>query len=150
MTLKWGTRKQILQDVTGEFPAGSLTAVMGPSGGGKTTFMNALSNRAPYGDVTGKIWVNGFEGNFGEYPKQVGFVPQDDIMFDRLTVYQNLYYSAMVRLPEDMPREKKLKIIEDVIQVLDLEQVRHTVVGSPGKRGISGGQKKRVNIGIEL
>ncbi|KAF4665918.1 hypothetical protein FOL46_003363 [Perkinsus olseni] len=150
MTLKWGTRRQILQDVTGEFPAGSLSAVMGPSGGGKTTFMNALSNRAPYGDVTGKVWVNGFEGNFGEYPKQLGFVPQDDIMFDRLTVYQNLYYSAMVRLPEDMPREKKLKIIEDVIQVLDLEQVRHTIVGSPGRRGISGGQKKRVNIGIEL
>ncbi|KAF4688317.1 hypothetical protein FOZ60_002920 [Perkinsus olseni] len=150
MTLKWGTRRRILQDVTGEFPAGSLSAVMGPSGGGKTTFMNALSNRAPYGDVTGKIWVNGFEGNFGEYPKQLGFVPQDDIMFDRLTVYQNLYYSAMVRLPEDMPREKKLKIIEDVIQVLDLEQVRHTIVGSPGRRGISGGQKKRVNIGIEL
>ncbi|KAF4652947.1 hypothetical protein FOZ61_009295 [Perkinsus olseni] len=149
MRLKKGGKK-ILDDVSGLFPPGSLVAVMGPSGGGKTTFMNALSNRAPYGDVTGKIWVNGFEGNFGEYPKQLGFVPQDDIMFDRLTVYQNLYYSAMVRLPEDMPREKKLKIIEDVIQVLDLEQVRHTIVGSPGRRGISGGQKKRVNIGIEL
>ncbi|KAF4663458.1 hypothetical protein FOL47_005725 [Perkinsus chesapeaki] len=149
MTLKKGGRK-ILDYVSGTFPPGSLVAVMGPSGGGKTTFMNALSNRAPYGDVTGRIWINGFEGTFGEYPKQVGFVPQDDIMFDRLTVYQNLLYSAMVRLPREMPRKLKIKIVEDVIQVLDLEQIRHTVVGSPEKRGISGGQKKRVNIGIEL
>ena len=74
-------------------------------------------------------------------------------MHDDLTVYQNLYFSAMLRLPKDMPHAQKIGIIEDVIAILDLQNIRDSVVGggsSSAKRGISGGQKKRVNIGLEL
>ncbi len=82
---------------------------------------------------------------------EVGFVPQDDIMHDGLTVYQNIYFSAMLRLPAGMSHAQKIGIIEDVLNILDLQAIRNSVVGGAGSaRGISGGQKKRVNIGLEL
>ena len=141
----------VLEGVTGEFPPGSLVALMGPSGGGKSTFLNALANRAPYGDVSGEVSLNGVKGEtIGKYPRLIGFVPQDDIMHDDLTVYENLLYSARLRLPPSLPAAQQRQIVEDVLQILDLDRIRDVVVGSPEKRGISGGQKKRVNIGIEL
>jgi ABC-type multidrug transport system ATPase subunit len=141
----------VLEGVTGEFPPGSLVAVMGGSGAGKSTFMNALANRAPYGDVTGEVSLNGVKGEtIGKYPRLVGFVPQDDIMHDDLTVYENLVYSARLRLPPSISPEQQRAIVEDVIEILDLNRIRDSIVGSPEKRGISGGQKKRVNIGMEL
>ena len=75
MTLK-SNRASVLAGITGSFPCGSLVALMGPSGGGKTTFMNALLGRAAYGNVTGDITVNGVKGGLTSVPSLVGFVPQ--------------------------------------------------------------------------
>ena len=150
MTLK-GNGAVVLEGVTGEFPQGSLVAVMGGSGAGKSTFMNALANRAPYGRVTGEVSLNGIGGeSIGKYPRLVGFVPQDDIMHDDLSVYANLFYSAKLRLPPSISPEQQRAIVEDVIEILDLGRIRDSIVGNAEKRGISGGQKKRVNIGMEL
>jgi len=149
MTLKQGGAK-ILSGVTGRFPAGSLIALMGPSGGGKTTFMNALLGRASYANVTGSIKVNGTENGFAKARNMMGFVPQDDILHETLTVFQNLLFQAHLRLPSDVDTEKKNKHVEEVIKVLGIEHIQDNVVGSPESRGISGGQKKRVNIGMEL
>lgn len=150
MTLK-GNGAVVLEGVTGEFPQGSVVAVMGGSGAGKSTFMNALANRAPYGNVSGEVSLNGIAGeSIGKYPRLVGFVPQDDIMHDDLSVYENLLYSAKLRLPPSISPEQQRAIVEDVIEILDLGRIRDSVVGSAEKRGISGGQKKRVNIGMEL
>lgn len=150
MTLR-GSGAIVLEGVTGEFPAGSLVAVMGGSGAGKSTFMNALADRAPYGIVSGQVALNGVMGEtIGKYPRLVGFVPQDDIMHDDLTVYENLLYSARLRLPPSVSTSQQRAIVEDVLEILDLNRIRDSVVGSPEKRGISGGQKKRVNIGMEL
>ena len=141
----------VLDGVTGEFPAGSLVAVMGGSGAGKSSFMSALADRAPYGEILGEVTLNGVPGdNIGKYPRLVAFVPQDDILHEDLTVYENLLFSARLRLPPTIPLEQQKAIVEDVLQILDLEKIRNKVVGSPDKRGISGGQKKRVNIGVEL
>ena len=141
----------VLDGVSGEFPPGSLVAVMGGSGAGKTTFMNALADRAPYGTVTGDVRINGIPGEtLSKYPRLVGFVPQDDIMHDDLTVFENLMYSARLRLPPSIPPAQQRAIVEDVLEILDLGRIRDSVVGNPEKRGISGGQKKRVNIGIDL
>ena len=141
----------VLREVSAHFPPASLNAVMGPSGAGKTTFMNALAGRALYGDISGKIFIDGAPSQFGQpgAPK-IGYVPQDDIMHDNYTVYQNLYYSAMLRLPKDMPKAQKLRIIDDVLLVLELDHLIDQRVGNADKRGISGGQKKRVNIAMEL
>ena len=90
---------------------------------------------------------------------EIGFVPQDDVMHENLTVYQNLYFSAMLRLPRNMAHAQKIGIIEDVLAILDLNMIRNSVVGGGGGgKGevqdgggrISGGQRKRVNIGLEL
>ena len=135
MTLKTNG-STVLKGITGEFPPGSLVAVMGGSGAGKTTFMNALANRAPYGVVSGEVCLNGVAGEtIGKYPRLVGFVPQDDIMHDDLTVYENLMYSARLRLPPSIPLAQQRAIVEDVISILDLDRIRDTIVGSPEKRG---------------
>jgi ABC-type multidrug transport system ATPase subunit len=140
----------VLEGVTGQFPASSLVALMGPSGGGKTTFMNALCGRATYGDVSGSVKINGRDGGVSDIPSLVGFVPQDDIMHADLTVHQNILYNGLLRLPADTPYEKVVDHTNEVVKVLGMTHIAHNLVGSPERRGISGGQKKRVNIGMEL
>jgi len=78
--------KKILDNVTGIFPPGSMVAVMGPSGGGKTTFMSALCGRANYGNITGEILINDKVGTISNFKTLIGYVPQDDIMHDDLSV----------------------------------------------------------------
>jgi len=140
----------ILDDVTGHFPHSRLVAIMGPSGAGKTSFLNVLAGRSSYGKMSGTIKMNHIPTNINDIKSICGYVPQDDILHSDLTVYENLYYSAMLRLPKEMEIEKKLQIIEDVILMLGLDHVKKSLVGSVEKRGISGGQRKRVNIGCEL
>lgn len=144
--------KRVLENVTGKFPAGSLVALMGPSGSGKTTFMNALSGRAHYGNIDGKdgTKINGQKGEIADFPRLMGFVPQDDIMFASLSVRNNIYYNAKLRLPAGTPEDKIQMHINKVIKVLGLTEISSSPVGDASKRGISGGQKKRVNIGMEL
>ena len=149
MELK-ASKAHVLKDINGSFPAGSLVALMGPSGGGKTTFMNALLDRAPYGNVTGTITINGVNGGFERVPSQTGFVPQDDVVHANLTVYENLFYNAMLRLPRSVAKPKKIEHVIHVMRVLGIEHIRNNLVGDATRRGISGGQKKRVNIGVEL
>ena len=140
----------LLEGISGSFPAASLVALMGPSGSGKTTFMNALLGRAPYAHVHGQIVVNGREGGLSHLPSVVGFVPQEDIVHANLTVYENLYYHAMLRLPRSASREARHNHIGQVAKVLGLDHLLSNRVGDASCRGISGGQKKRVNIGMEL
>ena len=148
LTLKSGDT--VLSGITGSFPAGSLVALMGPSGGGKTTFLNALMGRVSYGDVTGTIAINGHPGGLADCPSHVGFVPQDDIVHPNLSVFENLFYHALLRLTRSSPRPAKVRHVMHVLKVLRIEHIRDSLVGDASRRGISGGQKKRVNIGMEL
>jgi len=143
-------KTKIISDVSGIFHPASLVALMGPSGCGKTTFMNTISGRAQYGKVEGTIRVNGVDDGLQNAASIVGFVPQDDTVQPSLTVYDNIYYQAMTRLKADMTHEEKKRHVEAVIEVLGLGKVRDSIVGDELTRGISGGQKKRVNIGLEL
>lgn len=149
MTLR-SNGQPILQGVSGSFPAGSSVAVMGPSGGGKTTFMNALCGRADYGKVSGDIFINGKPGGVDDFQSLVGFVPQDDILFADLTVFQALYFNALLRLPAAMPLEEKMQVVYSVLEILEIQHIQHSLIGDAAARGISGGQKKRVSIGLEL
>eukprot|EP00929_Paragymnodinium_shiwhaense_P118647 TRINITY_DN90561_c0_g1_i1.p1 TRINITY_DN90561_c0_g1~~TRINITY_DN90561_c0_g1_i1.p1 ORF type:complete len:860 (+),score=134.16 TRINITY_DN90561_c0_g1_i1:137-2716(+) len=151
LTLKMNGR-QVLSDVTGRFPPASFVALMGPSGSGKTTFMNTLLGLADYGTAEGIVRVNGRKSKSAScLPRNViGFVPQDDIMHANLTVHDNLLYNAWLRLPRSVTAKQKYDHVSEVIKALGLQEHQHVLVGDPLKRGISGGQKKRVNIGMEL
>jgi len=140
----------ILEGVTGEFQPKRVAAIMGPSGAGKTTFMNALCGRAYYGTVSGEIRLNGRPASIAEFKPLRGFVPQDDIVHAHLTVREQIFYSAKLRNPEGTAPEVLDSIVEDVLNVMQLLDVQHSLVGNVETRGISGGQRKRVNIGLEL
>ncbi|QCE05485.1 ATP-binding cassette [Vigna unguiculata] len=149
LTLK-AHNKLILRCVTGKIKPGRITAVMGPSGAGKTTFLSAIAGKAFGCKVTGSIFVNEKNESIHSYKKIIGFVPQDDIVHGNLTVEENFRFSALCRLPADLPKPEKVLIVERVIEFLGLQSVRNSLVGTVEKRGISGGQRKRVNVGLEM
>ncbi|CAL0326793.1 unnamed protein product [Lupinus luteus] len=149
LTLK-GKNKRILRCVNGKIMPGRVSAVMGPSGAGKTTFLSAIAGKARGCTMTGQILVNGKQESIHSYKKITGFVPQDDIVHGNLTVEENLRFSARCRLPDDMPKPDKVLIVERVIESLGLQNIRDSLVGTVEKRGISGGQRKRVNVGLEM
>lgn len=143
-----GQRKAIINSITGEFAPGQITAIMGPSGSGKTSLMSVLLGESS--DWSGKVTVNGHEANLMKYKSLIGYVPQDDIMIPYLTVREVLTHSANVRLPCTTTAAERQKVVDNTLHQLGLTGVADTIVGDANHRGISGGQKKRVNIGIEL
>ncbi|KAI4322292.1 hypothetical protein L6164_022002 [Bauhinia variegata] len=149
LTLK-GKNKHLLRSVTGKLFPGRVSAVMGPSGAGKTTFLSALMGKAHGYTTTGLVLVNGKVESIRSYKKIIGFVPQDDIVHGNLTVEENLWFSARCRLSAHLPQAEKVLVVERVIECLGLQPVRDSLVGTVEKRGISGGQRKRVNVGLEM
>ncbi|XWS66190.1 hypothetical protein CRYUN_Cryun05aG0178700 [Craigia yunnanensis] len=149
LTLK-GKDKHLLRCVTGKIEPGRITAVMGPSGAGKTTFISALAGKAIGCKMTGLILINGKNESIRSYRKIIGYVPQDDIVHGNLTVEENLRFNAKCRLPAYLSKPDKVLVVERVIESLGLQMVRDSLVGTVEKRGISGGQRKRVNVGLEM
>ncbi|KAK0658519.1 hypothetical protein QBC41DRAFT_377522 [Cercophora samala] len=143
-----GSNRPILQDITGSIRSGTLTAVMGGSGAGKSTFVNVLMGKIEY--THGKVEVNGVPGKLERYKKLIGYVPQDDIVLPELTVKENIMHSARIRLPRTWTSQEIENHVAAVIDCLELSHVRDSLVGSVGKPVISGGQRKRVSIGMEL
>lgn len=143
-----GMARPILQNVTGSIDRGSLTAVMGGSGAGKSTFVNVLMGKTT--NTGGVVMVNDAPNKMKRFRKQVGFVPQDDIVLPELTVYENILHSARVRLPRTWEDKDIRAHVDSVIDCLELSHVRDSRVGTVGKPLISGGQRKRVSIGMEL
>ncbi len=128
---------------------GKLIGIMGASGAGKTTLLNVLAGlEIP---TRGEIKINGF--NIHTQKKEIegaiGYVSQDDLLIEELTVYQNLYYNTKLcfdNLSESQIQRKVLTMLED----LGLENRKHLKVGSALNKKISGGQRKRLNIALEL
>ncbi|KAI1482254.1 hypothetical protein F4774DRAFT_335343 [Daldinia eschscholtzii] len=143
-----GNPKPILQNVTGSIERGSLTAVMGGSGAGKSTFVNVLMGKTT--NTGGSVMINNVPGKIKRYKKLIGYVPQDDIVLPELTVYENILHSARIRLPRTWKDVDIKAHVNSVIDCLELSHVRNSLVGSVGKPVISGGQRKRVSIGMEL
>lgn len=96
LTLMLG-KKKLLRSINGKLFPGRVTAVMGPSGAGKTTFLNAVTGKVNGYKMTGSVLVNGKNINIRSYKKIIGFVPQDDIVHGNLTVEENLWFSAKCR-----------------------------------------------------
>jgi ABC-type multidrug transport system ATPase subunit len=140
--------KKILQEVTGTMPRGSMWGVMGGSGAGKSTFLNVLMGKASH--TGGAVKINGWSKDMNKYKKLIGYVPQDDIVFPELTVRENILHSARCRLPASWRDNEIQDHVDSLLACLQLTHVKHLRVGDPVKPTISGGQRKRVNIGIEL
>uniref|UniRef100_A0A0K8WJ67 ATP-binding cassette sub-family G member 1 n=1 Tax=Bactrocera latifrons TaxID=174628 RepID=A0A0K8WJ67_BACLA len=134
----------ILNDICGELKSGRLTAVLGPSGAGKTSILNVLSGFKASG-VSGKITFNGEERNNLAYRKVSSYIPQDFALLDLLTVQETMSDSVDLKLPSETKSEEKEKIVNDIIRILNMEKCRHRLV-----RNLSGGERKRLSIAIEL
>lgn len=138
--------KTILHEVSGYAAPGEILAMMGPSGSGKTTLLNCLSGRNPY--TSGVISVNGRPLGGAEMKRlmaKIAYVKQADIFFEHLTVRDQLGYTAMLRLPQVLTKQKKMEEVDRIIRLLRLTKVSNSEI-----RMLSGGEKKRLNIGTEL
>lgn len=144
--------KVILSNIQGTCHPGEVTAIMGASGAGKTTFLDILARKKKRGLVEGDIFVNGEKVNDSEYKKVVGFVDQEDTMLSTLTVHETILNSALLRLPREMSRLTKEHRVLEVEKELGIYHIRDSLIGcEEGKgRGISGGEKRRVGIACEL
>ncbi|CAA7025262.1 unnamed protein product [Microthlaspi erraticum] len=143
--------RTILKGITGIVKPGEILAMLGPSGSGKTTFLTALGGRVSEGKgkLTGNITYNNKPFSKG-VKRTTGFVTQDDALYPHLTVTETLVYTALLRLPNTMKRQEKIKQAEAVVTELGLERCKNTIIGGPFLRGVSGGERKRVSIGQEI
>jgi ABC-type multidrug transport system ATPase subunit len=141
----------ILSGLSGSFAAGHMTALMGPSGSGKTTLMDIIAGRKTgAGKIDGELLYGGSACAPSKAKHLVGYVEQFDTLIGEFTVEQMLMYTAELKLPRGTSRQEKQQRVEDVIGKLRLSKCRKTVIGNVLKRGISGGQAKRVNIALAL
>lgn len=145
-----GQMKTLLDHISFKAMPGDLIALMGPSGAGKTTLLLALNGYLP--PTGGQVRING-EDLYAIYDAlrgSIGYVPQDDIVHPELTVYEAVRYSAKFRLPSDYSEEEIDRRVQTTLAQLSLEAVAHLQIGRPEKKILSGGQRKRVNIAMEL
>ena len=128
---------------------GKLVGIMGSSGSGKTTLLNILSGLTP--PTTGNITINGIDLYRNKTNPQgvIGLIPQDDLLIEELTVFQNLYYNAKLCF-RGKTDEAIRELADKTLINLGLSEIRDLKVGSPFNKLISGGQRKRLNIALEL
>lgn len=127
-----------------------LVGLMGPSGAGKTTLMTSLNGyQAP---ASGRVLFNGQDlySSFDQFRLGIGYVPQDDILHGELTVAEALYFTARLRLPGDTSDAEIAQRIDKVLQQLGIAHIRDSVIGAPTRKVVSGGERKRVNVAMEL
>lgn len=142
--------KVLLDHVSFKALPGDMIALMGPSGAGKTTLLLTLNGYMP--PTSGQVRVNG-EDLYSIYDAlrgSIGYVPQDDLVHPELTVFEAVRYSARFRLPPDYSDEEIDRRVDETLRDLGLEGVRNLQIGRPEKKVLSGGQRKRVNIALEL
>ncbi|KAJ3083319.1 hypothetical protein HDU99_010950, partial [Rhizoclosmatium hyalinum] len=141
----------LLSNISSSARAGQLTAIMGPSGAGKSTLLDILAGKDKRGKITGSLTLDGVPFNSKDSSNnKVAYVDQDDLLLPSLTVRETLLFSAQLRLPESMPLKEKQDRVDQVLETLGLSHVANSRVGGFGMRGISGGERRRVSIGVEL
>lgn len=149
ITYDFANGRRGLHELTMAETSGKLVGIMGGSGSGKSTLLNVLNGTLePSG---GKVTINGVDVHAeGDLIRGViGHISQDDLLFEELTVFQNLYYNARLCFG-DLPQEKIKEKVLRLLQQLGLYEARGLKVGSPLEKTISGGQRKRLNIALEL
>lgn len=140
---------QIINNINGTINKGTFTTILGPSGSGKTTFLNFLSNRIHYLqglNCTGEVFINGHNRASIDFNSVAGYVMQEEVLLEHLKVRETLKFIASFKLSKDKIEDR----VDDVIVQLGLKNCESNFVGGYMKKGISGGEKKRVAIAVEL
>jgi ABC-type multidrug transport system ATPase subunit len=145
---KTNGRHSILTTCSGRIQRGQVLALMGPSGSGKSTILNVLANRTklPY---TGSIFVNGSAVSGSSMQSVSAYVQQEDKNLGGLTVAESIKFTSNMADP-DMPGQQKAWLNEEVIRALGLEAQRDTIISSPSRNSLSGGQKRRLSLATAL
>lgn len=138
-------QKKLLQHINLEIKSNDFVAIIGGSGAGKTTLMNAISGFDQ--QCSGRIYFSGndLKKNFNHLKDLIGYVPQQEIIYENLTLHNMLYYTAKMKLPSDMDKKEIEGRIEEVLKMVELSEHAATFI-----RKLSGGQKKRASIAVEL
>jgi len=138
-------KKQILNNVNCEIDSNEFVAIIGGSGAGKSTLMNAISGFDK--NMVGEVYCNGADlhQNFNSLKSMIGYVPQQDIIYENLTLRTMLYYTAKMKMPSDTTKEEIAIRIDKVLAMVELQEHQNTYI-----RKLSGGQKKRASIAVEL
>jgi ABC-type multidrug transport system ATPase subunit len=148
--------KYLLNNINAFFLPGTMTALMGSSGAGKTTLMDVIAGRKTSGQVYGDIMVNGHPQDLHTFARVSGYVEQTDIHVPTETVMEALRFSALHRLPREMPKSEKEAVIDAVIDLIELRPILAKVIGVPVSEGghtglgLSVEQRKRVTIAVEM
>ncbi|XVE59976.1 hypothetical protein DITRI_Ditri05aG0089600 [Diplodiscus trichospermus] len=144
-----GPTRRLLNGLTGCAEPGRIMAIMGPSGSGKSTLLDALAGRLSGNVVmTGNILLNGKKKRL-DYGS-VAYVTQEDILLGTLTVRETITYSTHLRLPSSMARKDIDDIVEGTIMEMGLQECADRLIGNWHLRGVSGGEKKRLSIALEI
>ncbi|XP_062431075.1 broad substrate specificity ATP-binding cassette transporter ABCG2 [Rhea pennata] len=140
--------KEVLRDINGIMKPG-LNAILGPTGSGKSSLLDILAARKDPHGLSGDVLINGAPQP-ANFKCTSGYVVQDDVVMGTLTVRENLQFSAALRLPKSVKEQEKNERVNQLIKELGLNKVADSKVGTPFIRGVSGGERKRTNIGMEL
>ncbi|KAF7367373.1 Pleiotropic drug resistance proteins (PDR1-15), ABC superfamily [Mycena sanguinolenta] len=154
--LRKAEEKTILNDITTCFPAGEISAILGPSGAGKSTLLQLLAHRklnagpGAHFEMSGDLLFNGMPAT-EDVRNSVAFVEQeDDYHLSALTVRETLRYAAILRLPPKMSRKRKIARAEEVLSMLGLRDCADIFVGGELLKGISGGEKRRLSLAVQM
>lgn len=146
--------KHILTELSGEVNPGEMLAILGPSGAGKTTLIEILGGKSKVGTTTGNVTFAAVSptGERTALLKQprIGYADQADILPSMLTVEEALLFAARLRLPDSVTQEAKQERVFEVMKQLGILDIKDTRIGDHERRGISGGEQRRVSIGLEL
>ncbi|KAF7127841.1 hypothetical protein RHSIM_Rhsim11G0101100 [Rhododendron simsii] len=141
---------QLLCDITGALRPGVLTALMGVSGAGKTTLLDVLAGRKTSGTVEGDIRIGGHPKVQDTFARISGYCEQSDIHSPQVTVGESIIFSAWLRLHPEIDPTTKFEFVRQVLEIIELDEIRDSLVGLPGVSGLSTEQRKRLTIAVEL
>ncbi|KAJ4320367.1 hypothetical protein N0V94_003441 [Neodidymelliopsis sp. IMI 364377] len=143
---------EILSGVDGIVEAGEMLALMGPSGSGKTTLLNVLAHRVATANATIQqtLAINGAPTNLASFRKLSSYVEQEDALVGSLTVRETLHFAAQLALPSSVSKAERKARIEGLLSSFGLHGQADTIIGTPIRKGVSGGQKRRVSVAAQL
>ncbi|GLT62435.1 hypothetical protein SLA2020_350740 [Shorea laevis] len=141
---------QLLSDITGALRPGVLTALMGVSGAGKTTLLDVLAGRKTGGYIEGQTKIGGYPKVQETFARISGYCEQTDIHSPQITVEESVIFSAWLRLSPEIDSKTKAEFVDEVLETIELDEIKDALVGIPGVSGLSTEQRKRLTIAVEL